>query len=580
MATPAVPGAINIPNLTGNEVVPLQSGAGSTQTTTQDIANLAGGGGQTGPTGPTGSGATGATGPTGSGGGGGGSSITLTAGTNLAAGTAVAINSSGDAVQTWGPAPNFAGVVTAIPVSALGPLQSSMVALGANNFVAFGNNGNGVGAMMAISRSGTALTLGTLNTSITVALIVPLSSSTFIAVDIGGAAFFCSVSGGVITIGSAAVTSQAPIAGGSLTSSAFVLILANGEAIVGTVAGSTITFGTPETLGSGQFINGSAQLNILTATLFVVTFGDEGNDGEMSAVACTVSTRAITVGSAAAISDSGAQSVSAAAALSASAFAAAWTGSGGVSVAVAGVAGTTVTWGAPEVLSSLGVQWGANTGPLNGGSTAYPPINLLPLSATQVIAVGLGVLPQVCTVSGTSLTVPTPIPLSNNGNGNVTNVLGPAVLSTGVIANSSSAIINSIVATGSDFMVSDGASNVYETDGAGNVSPYIQHAALFNYGLTAADSTHVVGWFNDFTGNFLARVISFEPLNSSGPIGFVASPVTNGNPATVNISGVTGGLTGLTAGAEYFISGDGTLTTLDTGYKAGVAVSTTEILIA
>jgi hypothetical protein len=70
--TPAVPGAINITDLQGDEVVSLQSGAGSTQTTTQDIANLAGGGGTTGPTGPTGSGATGATGPTGSGGGGSG----------------------------------------------------------------------------------------------------------------------------------------------------------------------------------------------------------------------------------------------------------------------------------------------------------------------------------------------------------------------------------------------------------------------------------------------------------------------------------------------------------------------------
>lgn len=80
--TPAVPGAINISSLTGEEIVQLQSGGQSTaQTTTQDIANLGGGGGGTGPTGPTGSGATGpagATGPTGSGGG--GSSVVLSTG--------------------------------------------------------------------------------------------------------------------------------------------------------------------------------------------------------------------------------------------------------------------------------------------------------------------------------------------------------------------------------------------------------------------------------------------------------------------------------------------------------------------
>lgn len=42
MATPSVPGAINIPALTGAEVVPLQSGGQPVaQTTAKDIANLA-----------------------------------------------------------------------------------------------------------------------------------------------------------------------------------------------------------------------------------------------------------------------------------------------------------------------------------------------------------------------------------------------------------------------------------------------------------------------------------------------------------------------------------------------------------
>lgn len=41
MGTPAVPGAINVAALAGDEIVSLQSGACSTQTTTQGIANLA-----------------------------------------------------------------------------------------------------------------------------------------------------------------------------------------------------------------------------------------------------------------------------------------------------------------------------------------------------------------------------------------------------------------------------------------------------------------------------------------------------------------------------------------------------------
>lgn len=68
MTSPAVPGAINLVSLTGDEIVPITpKGQGAAQTTTQRIANLAGGG-ATGPTGPAG--ATGPTGATGASGGG------------------------------------------------------------------------------------------------------------------------------------------------------------------------------------------------------------------------------------------------------------------------------------------------------------------------------------------------------------------------------------------------------------------------------------------------------------------------------------------------------------------------------
>ncbi len=68
--TPSVPGTINVPSLTGDEVVRIDKGSGAGQTTTQAIANLGGGGGgHTGATGATGS--TGGTGATGTGGGGG-----------------------------------------------------------------------------------------------------------------------------------------------------------------------------------------------------------------------------------------------------------------------------------------------------------------------------------------------------------------------------------------------------------------------------------------------------------------------------------------------------------------------------
>jgi hypothetical protein len=118
MGNPGVPGAINVTDLTGEEIVPLATtGQQSAQTTTQAIADLGGGGGgttgPTGPTGPTGatgatgSGATGATGPTGAtgaSGSGGASYLVKTADYLAAAGESVAVDSSSNAVTVTLPA--------------------------------------------------------------------------------------------------------------------------------------------------------------------------------------------------------------------------------------------------------------------------------------------------------------------------------------------------------------------------------------------------------------------------------------------------------------------------------------------
>ena len=75
-----------------------------------------------------------------------------------------------------------------------------------------------------------------------------------------------------------------------------------------------------------------------------------------------------------------------------------------------------------------------------------------------------------------------------------------------------------------------------------------------------------------------ARLIKYEPING-GPIGFVASAVTSGDPATVTLQGVATGFTGLTPGAYYYENGDGTLTTANTGHVAGYALTSSTLSI-
>ena len=82
----------------------------------------------------------------------------------------------------------------------------------------------------------------------------------------------------------------------------------------------------------------------------------------------------------------------------------------------------------------------------------------------------------------------------------------------------------------------------------------------------------------DGANNFIARVITFEPINST-PIGFASSACTATQSCTVTLNGIANGFSGLTAGAHYYIDGDGTLTPGNTGYSAGVALTSSTLLI-
>lgn len=561
---------------------------------------LSGNVGSTGPTGASGSGSTGSTGPTGAtgtgsgptgptgatgadGGGGGGGTITLTAGTDLAAGTAVAINASGQAVQTWGPAPDVAGVVTLIANSVVGILSaSSVVMLSSTTFIGWALNGDGslLGALVAGSITGTAITLGSINTSVvgSVYYVLALSSSAFVVFDYNNQAVACTLSGLAISGGTPVAVPSELIAAQRLTDTTFAFLLGDGTVTIGTVAGTSLSFGTPVSVGS--LFNDAGQIEVLGSTSFVAIWGDVNTNNQLTAVACTVVGDVIVPGAPAAITGTKADNFSQAGVLTSSSFVVAWTDSSisGVSSpnafgAVGTVSGTDVLWGTPVVLSFMSQPPFAqqNAGAVLASVQPYP---LVVLDSTHVVFGMGGVLPQVCTISGDVISVPDGISLPNNTRASIVGMLYFAAS-----PSPSSLSINSIVACGSNLMVSDGISNIYEIDASGNVSPYFEHADLWNYGLSPIDSTHVLAWFNDFDANFKARVITYQPVAESGPVAFSSADVINGNPATLTVSGTCSGFTGLTPGQPYFVSGDGTVVPANSGHPAGVAISTTELII-
>lgn len=510
--------------------------------------------------------------------GGGGNTITLTAGTNIAAGTSVSINTSGQAVQTWGPAPNIPGVVTVIP--GYNQVYASVLALSSTQFVGWTSSEN-VTKLVEITKSGTSLTVGTVETeALSLAKLIPLTSTTFVYFDAAGNSYVGTVSGSATSLGSPTALGASILEAQPLSSSQFVAALSNGTAIVCGISVTTITCGDAAAIGSGNF-NSIAQIEPLSATAFAVVYSDGANSNQLTGVAATVSGTTITAGSAATFNATPFM-LSNAGVLSTTSFVVAYTPTGANPIqadyaVVGSVSGTTLTFGTQAILTNSGTEpptMGAVTPPVLNVVSQIP---VLVVSSTQVIfGTGL-VLPQIVTVSGTNLTVPTAIPLTNLA----VNATAPpitAILTGGIY--SGSLAINSIVSVGSNFMVVDAMSNVYEIIGS-VASPIIQHLNLYNYGLTPADGTTVVGWFLDFNNNFMARVITYEPINN-GPIGFAATACANGNPCTITIYGIATGFSGLSPGVTYYSNGDGTLTLGNTGgvgTLAGVALTSSTFLI-
>ena len=524
--------------------------------------------------------------------------VTLTADTDIAAGTAVSIDSSGNIVQTFAAAPSIANTVTVFPSqSTLTGWAPSTISLSDTTLIAFssanagGANGTpGLGAKV-LSISGTTITVGSANATggLTNAVAAaPLDSTHFIyAYQDSSSNLYLqvgSISGTTITLGTAVeVAASSMVQQGSigigltrLSSSAFIFAYLTSSQVYfvsGTVSGTTITLGTPEDTNLGA--NVAFAVPGASATAPVLIYVDSSQ--QVNATVGSISAGVITPGTPATITGSkvATGNVINGAFLDTSHFVVVWGSvatdgtAGTTQAAIGSISGTSITFGTQVTILPFWYESVPANNPIN-----FPSVYIGVLSSTAFTVYAGQTTPTIASVSGTTITPtiggPIQVPFSpgsNNFNSSNANPSGTTLLFPPLIVMGTSSM-----------MWLDGLWNLYEETSAGVISQPIAHPGIQVYGFAAISSTQTLALLIDGANNFTARVITFEPINST-PIGFASSACTATQSCTVTLNGIANGFSGLTAGAHYYIDGDGTLTPGNTGYSAGVALTSSTLLI-
>jgi hypothetical protein len=538
--------------------------------------------------------------------GGGGNTITLTADTDIAAHSSVSINAAGHAVQTWGPAPQIAGTATLFngptaSIPALYGLNPGVIPLGGSTFLAYQPNPGGVDAgaypneqgAVSFVASGHSIEVGTPSTSGGLgniqAAIGMGDGQTFVFAYQNGSETYLqsgSVSAGVISLtepvaisgAASAVIGGQPFVALNETSFVFTYTLSQElYAVVGTLSGG-ISLGTPTNTGVSAGTDYGA-MAAMSATQVVIAYFNSSSNNLVSAFTATISGTDFTPNSVATVTSSSAIGTPwpVIAALDDSRFVVTWAANGSNNdsteecfAAVGSISADSISFGSQEVVNS---------------AFASSPPYIAVLSSSKVAFLAGATHPTIATISGTSLApvLGAPFPLPG------------AALSVASRASSYplGAITTSfwqpnwpsLVAAGSNLIWTDGFWNIYEGDGTGIVSPSVSHPGIVSYAFAPLSSSQVIALLVDGASNVLARLINFELINSSTPIGFSNSAVTSGNAVTITLPGGTAtGLSdqagaALIPGTPYYHNGDSSIVTANTGHKAGVALTTSTLLI-
>ena len=419
----------------------------------------------------------------------------------------------------------------------------------------------------------------------------PNTANKFVIVykDVGnsnyGTAIVGTVSGTSISFGSEYVFNSARvdwlcIAFDPNTANKFVISYLNagnssyGTAIVGTVSGTSISFGSGSVFNSAQSPYNSIAFDPNTANKFVIVYRDNGNTYG-TAIVGTVSGTSISYGSES-VFNSGSvyETVIAFDPNTANKFVISYqdVANSNYGTAIVGtVSGTSISYGSESVF--------------NSASTASTFIAFDPNTANKFVIVykdagnsdyGTAI---VGTVSGTTISFGSEYVFNSGITFQAALSFDPNISNTFAIVYrdaGNSSYGTAIVGTVSGTSISYGSESAFNNATTTYTGIAFDPNTANNFVIVYKDGG------NSSYGTAIVCQTATTALTSENFIGFANGAASDTGTARVQIgSGINGAQSGLTAGQQYFVQGDGTigLTAADPSVIAGTAISATEIIV-
>jgi len=397
-----------------------------------------------------------------------------------------------------------------------------------------------------------------------------------------------------------------------------------GTAVVGTVSGTSISFGSPVVFESARSDNVTVVYDS-NAQKVVIVYADQGNSYAGTAIVGTVSGTSISFGSPAIFESTYGFQVTAAFDANANKVAIAYRDGGNSDhgTAIVGtVSGTSISFGSATVfesaaLSNLSAAYDANAQKVvityaDEGNSSHGTAIVGTISGTS-ISFGSAAVFESATTSEISIAYDSSaqkvvISYKDEGNSNygtaiVGTVSGTSIsFGTAVVFESANTSYTATVYdTGAQKIViaySDLGNSNYGTAVVGTVSgtsisfgtPLVFESATVQYvgiGYDANAQKAVIAYVDMGNSNYgTASVFTSAPLvtnlTAENYIGISDAAYAGGATATIQIVGcIDDAQTSLTAGQQYFVQGNGTLSTTagDPSVLAGTAISATELVV-
>jgi len=342
-----------------------------------------------------------------------------------------------------------------------------------------------------------------------------------------------------------------------------------GTAIVGTVSGTSISFGSEEVFESGETNEISITFDSSNNKV-VIAYADENNSNYGKAIVGTVSGTSISFGSETTFNtgalygsgitfDSNSNKV---------VIVYRDGGNSNYGTGIVGtVSGTSISFGSETVFQSV--------------SSANPRA-AFDSNSNKVVCVyknnsDLTLMTVVGTVSGTSISFGTPVVADSGSVGTYHGIVFDSANNKVIVSFDSNTNSDGRLVVGavSGTSISFESAVQYESGETGEVSSTFDSNA----------SATVVAYRDSGNSNYGTAVAfryAVSNLTSENYIGIAADTYADNEDSTIGIVGcIDRNQTGLTAGQQYFVQGDGTLSTTagNPSVLAGTAISATELVV-